>query len=518
MTVLSTLKKIESRRLILRPVCLQDAEPLYILEHLGHTKIVSDQKRRGLLENLQGDVLSWLLGSGTVFRLVFLYKKNSKIIGSGSFIKQTASERYEMRFKMDNRFKSKRFLEEAINLLSRYIIEKLKAQEVFIRGGKSPMPKNSTTRFLNSRFQKITEIYNANNAKKTIYRYVLKSIKTLPRVLYNVENAPEMSEETRMLQWAVDELAKKDILIDRYGSRVVAQTPWSLVVFFKGANQGNYYFKIAAKGLGDEAKILQYLRNQHQQNVPFVLLENQQTGAFVTQELGTNLRALLKQHEGVHFLEKAALDFACLQKKTAVDLIALQQIGVPDWSLNKLPLLSAQLFNDKSLLISDGLTEHEYTKLRAVQARVEQVCTELLADQIPMTLVQCDFHDNNIVAEIEVDKVGFIDLGEVVISHPFFSMLTFIKQIRRHHPGLLSENQLDGLYKKYEECWIFKKPQTFQKKIDFMWLIFEALGQYRLFQCCSREKLRNRQKGKLGLAVREMINKDIGFKKNSFIS
>lgn len=209
----------------------------------------------------------------------------------------------------------------------------------------------------------------------------------------------------------------------------------------------------------------------------------------------------------MHVLEKAVLGFAALQKETASDIIALHQIGVPDWSLDKIPKLTAELFREKELLMTEGLTQEEYAQLGEVQNRIEQACQNLLSDHVPMTLVQCDFHDNNIVVDTKSNTVGFIDLGEVVISYPFYSIMTFMKQLRKHHDAFISENQLDALYKKYSACWSIKTSTFFQQSIELTWLIFQALGQYRLFQSCCVKKLRARQKGKLGHLLREPINK-----------
>lgn len=195
---------------------------------------------------------------------------------------------------------------------------------------------------------------------------------------------------------------------------------------------------MTTNSLGDKAQILQFLKTKHEQNVPIVLLENPLMGAFITHELSQNLRSLLKTGRGVTFLEKAVLEFACLQKKTGVDIVSLKEIGLLDWSLNKIPELSAQLFHDEKLLMYSGLAQEKYVQLNQVQARIEQSCKNLLSDELPITLVQCDFHGNNIVVDRETDKVGFIDLGKVVVSQPFYSILTFIKQTRGHHFELLS--------------------------------------------------------------------------------
>ena len=61
------------------------------------------------------------------------------------------------------------------------------------------------------------------------------------------------------------------------------------------------------------------------------------------------------------------------------------------------------------------------------------LCKKLDDDAIPSCIVQSDFHDNNIVIDEVSKKLTFIDLGEVVISHPFFSLVGCLEQAVRHH-------------------------------------------------------------------------------------
>ncbi len=50
------------------------------------------------------------------------------------------------------------------------------------------------------------------------------------------------------------------------------------------------------------------------------------------------------------------------------------------------------------------------------------LCKKLSDYSIKQTIVQPDFNDNNTLID-NVSNITTIDLGEIVISHPFFSLL-----------------------------------------------------------------------------------------------
>lgn len=269
--------------------------------------------RASFLDRLQREVFSWLHGLDFSFRFVFIYKKSGALIGSGCLTSNINKHSYELSLWVSPRFQGKIFEEEAVNLLARYAFHAFLAESVYVIIQKRK--QNALGRFLNYYFQKSVQSNQSHDTLKKIYYYSLHSVKQLPLIYYHFESDIALSKEARALEWALDCLFLQNIFIDISRSRVVAQTPWSLVVLLKSASQDTYYLKIAAKSLGDEAKILKYLRAQYTQHVPLVILENEETGAFVTKELGCNLRSLLKIGTGVHFLEKSSTGFCSSSKR-----------------------------------------------------------------------------------------------------------------------------------------------------------------------------------------------------------
>lgn len=98
--------------------------------------------------------------------------------------------------------------------------------------------------------------------------------------------------------------------------------------------------------------------------------------------------------------------------------------------------------------------------------------------------MQNDFHSNNILIDPNTKKITFIDLGETVITHPFFSLHTFLRQATINH-GI---QELDQTYNQLQnacfENWLelATKSQLLEwfmlaKKL---WPIYSAFGTYRL--------------------------------------
>ena len=74
------------------------------------------------------------------------------------------------------------------------------------------------------------------------------------------------------------------------------------------------------------------------------------------------------------------------------------------------------------MLDAIGILYAEKLELHALGPTLSQICDRLSAYQIPETLNHSDFHDNNILYHEKNHQLTLIDLGEVTVSHPFFSL------------------------------------------------------------------------------------------------
>jgi aminoglycoside phosphotransferase (APT) family kinase protein len=110
------------------------------------------------------------------------------------------------------------------------------------------------------------------------------------------------------------------------------------------------------------------------------------------------------------------------------------------------------------------------------------------------TIVQPDFNTNNILINPDPKKLTFIDLGEIAITHPFFSLLNFLYQAIIHH-GVEEGAQI---YQKLQEACIENWLELGTKKqllegfilARKLWPIYSVIGRYHFMHCVDQEALK----------------------------
>jgi len=312
-----------------------------------------------------------------------------------------------------------------------------------------------------------------------------------------------------IIQWGGKYLSSHGYVLKNNSPENVQDTPWSYVVRFITSN-GNIYLKHTPKLLALEAAITRILHDQFHASVPEIIAHNANLDCFLMKDAGSSLREFLKKKFDVTLLCKAIDEFTSLQLVVSDQVNTFLARGVPDWRLDKLPDLFKQLLAEKEILLADGLLEVEIIKLEALLLKISNLCKKLADYFINQTIVQCDFHDNNILIKDISQKLTFIDLGEVVISHPFFSLIGFLRQVKFHH-ALTDENEI--YLQLIEAC--FKNYLTYQSKKNLLeaftiakilWPIYEALCQYRLMMACDKSRFISFQRrGKLSERLKEFI-------------
>jgi hypothetical protein len=224
-------------------------------------------------------------------------------------------------------------------------------------------------------------------------------------------------------------------------------------------SDGYIYLKHTPELLALEANIIQVLHNQFHASVPTVIAHNADLHCFLMKDAGKPFRATLKKKFDTPLLCKAVEQFTSLQLTVADKANTLIDIGVPDWRLDKLPGLFKQLLLQKDISIRDELSETDIIKVEKLLPTASDLREKLSDYPVKQTLVQCDFHDNNILVDEITQKITFIDLGEIVISHPFFSLVGYLWQTKKHH-GLTDKN--DAHLKLKEAC--FKNYMAIENK------------------------------------------------------
>ena len=184
---------------------------------------------------------------------------------------------------------------------------------------------------------------------------------------------------------------------------------------------------------------------------------------------------------------------------------------MPDWRLNVLPIIYKKYILQEDLLIGDGLTSIELKKLNDLHYNFSFICEKLSRYKIPETLDHCDFHDNNILIQSKTKRVTIIDLGETVITHPFFSLITCLRNFRFRY----SLKETDEAYLNLKElslnCDIYKNETKENIAEAFLlanqlWPVYESLGQYRLMTSCDPAQFKSLNRhGRLAVGLKGFI-------------
>ncbi|MCW8409623.1 aminoglycoside phosphotransferase family protein [Legionella sp. PATHC035] len=301
-----------------------------------------------------------------------------------------------------------------------------------------------------------------------------------------------MKNHTQILNWATDYLLSKGYLLP-HSPEIVLETPWSNVIRFP-TSKGNVYLKQPAPLIAQEAKITQLLAAQFHANVPMVIATNEELHCFLMNDAGQSLREYLQNEFQPVLLRQAIQQYTAMQRSTENHIESLFALGVPDWRLDKLPQIYDYLINQMAFLKAEGMNDNELQTLHDLRPQIASEIDCLSRFQIPETLVQSDFHTNNILIDPKTKKLTFIDLGEIVITHPFFSLHTFLRQSITHH-GL---NELDQTYHQLQETcfenWLdlASKEQLIEGLMlaKKLWPIYSALVFYRILHSVDQESFK----------------------------
>ena len=322
-----------------------------------------------------------------------------------------------------------------------------------------------------------------------------------------VQGNKNLNEE--IIQWGCNYLASHRYRLKSTQPEHVQNTPWSYVVRFI-TSDGYIYLKHTPPLLALEPLITNILHDQFHASVPEVIAVNAELNCFLMKDAGRPLREILKKRFDPILLCKSIEQYTSIQLAVASNVDNFLDIGVPDWRLEKLPVLYQQLLSQKDLLMEDGLSKIERNELESLLPTIIHLCKKLSNYSLKQTFVQCDFHDNNILISDLSQTITFIDLGELVISHPFFSLVGCLRQAMFHH-ALTKEDDiylrlLDACLKNY---LVFEsKSHLFDAFViaQLLWFVYEALAQYRLRIACDEARFLSFQRqGKLSGRLKELM-------------
>ncbi len=281
------------------------------------------------------------------------------------------------------------------------------------------------------------------------------------------------------------------MLIENTHTEIVQKNAWSEVCRFQ-TKLGLAYLKKVPTALSLESHVIQVLEKKFHAPVPHLLAHNQALHCFLMRDAGIPLYEIFKQEFKPDLLIDMLHYYSLLQINSTDNLNLFLDLGVPDWRLEKLPKLYRQLMSEEELLLGDGLTPKEIKQLKNLAGKLEILCEQLAKYAIPDTFGHADFHDKNILVNPSTNQTTLIDLGEVVITHPFFSLVNCVFRATEHLK--LSDIQYRQLQKACFKNWLaLESLEHLFEIIDLInqcWTIHAVLGEYRLIQSTAPESLK----------------------------
>jgi aminoglycoside/choline kinase family phosphotransferase len=208
---------------------------------------------------------------------------------------------------------------------------------------------------------------------------------------------------------------------------------------------------------------------------------------FLMSGAGDTLRPILKNKKYDVTLPTRALKIYADMQIQCIPHVQtlLNNAGVNDWRLEKLPKLYKNFIENEKLLLDDGLVEADIKNLKNFYSKFEGLCESLVSLGIPETLEQGDFQDNNIL--IQENKVTLHDFGDASITHPFFSLSSFLNSAARHHGIQESDEVYQALYESYMGPWYtcYSEKSCFKafKQAKIIGLFVFALSFTRIKAC-----------------------------------
>lgn len=417
-------------------------------------------------------------------------KENSILIGITGFFTVNTQQglEHEIGYRFLPEYQGQGFATEAANAVKQFAFDKIKIRKflAFI------VPEN---------------VVSIKVAEKIGMRYVRdETYKGIPAQVYEVESSTLRKVELEPVNtWAEKSLENNGYVVES-AAETTLTTPWSKIIRYK-TNSGYVYLKQIPVEFSLEPKILKILYDEYNAKVPKVIEANHDLSCFLMQDAGTRLRDILSKKFTINPLIDAIKEYRHIQNSCLPDIKQLLELGVSDWRIRQFPILYAELINKEKILLSDGVTEYELENLNKLSSQVKLTCELLEKYPIPETLNLHDFHDGNILID-KNNNCTIIDWGESEITHPFFSLISCLKNLKFRYK--LDDKILQKLQTSYFE----DKSHIPEKHLEDVFNmvariqpIYRALGFYRVKMCCDPKGFEAWDEGRGCLArpLRELI-------------
>jgi len=226
-------------------------------------------------------------------------------------------------------------------------------------------------------------------------------------------------------------------------------------------------------------------------------------------DAGIQLHHYFKQNFNADIFIRTMHAYTKLQISATNKIQLFLDLGVPDWQLEILPILYREVINQEALLIEDGLSRDDLIQLKKLESKLSFLCELLAKYKIKDTFGHADFHDKNILLNQETQQTTLIDLGEVVITHPFFSLHNCLHMAKENFS--LTDHQYHQLQLACFEPWLTLESQKnlldILSTINQCWSIHAVLGEYRLMKSVSQNDFHKfHRHGRFSLKLRYWLD------------
>lgn len=321
----------------------------------------------------------------------------------------------------------------------------------------------------------------------------------------------EMKKYSNILNWAMDCLAAKSCyLIEQ--PQIIQETPWSIVIRLPSLPR-DFYLKQPVPAFAKEADIIELLARQFNASVPHIMAKNLDLHCFLMNDAGASLRHYMSDGGKSSLLSQAIKYFTAFQRSTENYIKPFLQLGIPHWGLKQLPSMYEKISNDTKFLKANGVTEDELEKIHGLSPVVAEQCHLLSEYGIGETVVQPDCNTNNILINPKTQEFTIIDLGELAISHPFFSLHNFLHHATIHHSVKEQDKVWNAMVVACIKPWFDLLPRAkllegfnLSKKL---WPVYSACVHYHFMHCVDIHALNawySNTPNRLAVIFRKCIN------------
>ena len=241
------------------------------------------------------------------------------------------------------------------------------------------------------------------------------------------------ANNAEILRWAKDTLSDK-LDINQLTVTTVVETPWSMVLKLQLPEQV-VFLKQTPPDLFVETEVMRFIKNHMPlATVPSIFAMNPDLCAFLMTACGQySLRTKFSGTIEVDLLNQGLKSYIGIQRQLEPVFEQTIDLSIPNWRIKELPTHYSALIEHTEELLKEGMSALEIEQLKQAFPHLESACKAIAAFPIKETLVNCDFNENNLIMDEATGVISVIDWGESVITHPFFSIIAFIRNTQRRY-------------------------------------------------------------------------------------